>query len=65
MKTIKVEESEDYWECGDGCCSNYDVVSVYHLDGETYEYRSYDATNNLKEFLKDHFNLIFENIDNG
>lgn len=57
---IKVSEAEYYWRCGDGCCDNFETVSVFHLLGEEYEYRSHDAYNNLKEFLKDHFDLDFE-----
>lgn len=57
---IKVEEYDDYWECGDGCCTNYDTVSVFHYNGNTYEYRSYDSENNLKTFLEDVLGLTFK-----
>jgi uncharacterized OsmC-like protein len=60
MITIRVEEHEDYWECGDGCCTNWDVVSVFHHEGETYEYRSCDGEVNIRNFLEEHFQIKFE-----
>ena len=64
-KEIRLEEYESYWECGDGCCTNWDSVSIFHHNGETYEYRGYSTEENLKNFLIDHYELVFnvEQID--
>ena len=60
MVEIKVEEYEHWWRCGDGCCDNLDTVSRFHYDSETYEYRGYSSEENLKNFLIDNFDLVFE-----
>jgi hypothetical protein len=60
MITIKVEERDDYWTCGDGCCSNYETVNVFHYDGETYEYRGSDAHYNFRNFAEEVLKIKFE-----
>lgn len=64
---IKVKHTTDYWECGDGCCSNYDEVSTFEYDGKEYEYRSYDSNYNIIKFLEEILDIKFveelENVD--
>ena len=60
MAEIKVEEYEHYWTCGDGCCTNWDTVTKFYHNNETFEYRGYSAEENLKNFLIDNFDLVFE-----
>jgi hypothetical protein len=57
---IRVEEYEDFYTCGDGCCSNYDVVNVFHYGTNSYSYRGVDSFNNLKTFLEDVLDISFE-----
>lgn len=63
---IKHETYSHYWRCSDGCCDNYDEVSIFHYEGKTYEYRSYDTEQNLLEFLREVLNIeiVTEEIDN-
>lgn len=62
---IKVETYSDYWECSDGCCSNYEELSVFHHNGTTYEYRSDSRDQNLLVFLRDvlDIHIVTEDID--
>ena len=63
---IKHETYSHYWRCSDGCCSNYEEVSIFHYNGKTYEYRSYDTEQNLLEFLREALDIeiVTEEIDN-
>jgi len=61
VDTIRVTEYDDHWTCGEeNCCDFYETVSVFHLNGEEYEYRGTDNHVNLLSFLWDHFNIGFE-----
>jgi len=57
---IKVNEFETHWTCGDGCCDNFETVSIFHYGGKEYEYRSHDAEHNLTQFLAEVLGLEFE-----
>jgi hypothetical protein len=63
---IKHETYSHYWTCGDGCCSSYDEVSIFHHGDKTYEYRSYATEQNLLEFLREAMNIeiVTEVVDN-
>lgn len=57
---IKVQNYSHYWTCGDGCCSNYEEVSIFTYEGKEYEYRSYDSDKNKLDFIAEVLGIEFE-----
>lgn len=60
MNTIKVLHKETHWQCGDGCCDNYDVVSSYMYNDKIYEFDEGSIDLNIAAFFKEVFGVEFE-----
>ena len=58
--SIKVVHKDYYWECGDGCCSEYGTDSTFFYDGQEIEIRGMDSDSNLLTFIKYYLNITFE-----
>lgn len=57
---IKVLHDETSWTCGDGCCDHYLVVSSFMYKDRIYQYESESIDDNHSRFLKEVFDIEFE-----
>lgn len=57
---IKATHQDFYYECGDGCCSEYGTRSKIQYGDKVFDYTGLDPESNLLQFISEELDIQFE-----